>query len=164
VQLDRQVPFALTISGQGTVAADVPGLQCSQSCTTTWNSSTRLGLTAVPLAGAKLVRWTGACDGASRCNIAVAPGTTVSAFFAPAVFRLTVGVSGRGSVRSSGAGITCRPRCSASFPSYVPLQLTATPAKGWRFRRWSGACRGTKPSCTVPMTVATSARVVFSRA
>ncbi|MBA3375918.1 MAG: hypothetical protein H0U00_08940 [Actinobacteria bacterium] len=164
VQLDRQQPFTATISGQGGVTADVPGLDCAQSCTTTWNTSTRLTLSAVPRPGAKLVRWSGACSGASTCVVTVAPGAAVSALFAPSVYRLDVAVSGRGTVRSSRAGITCRPRCSAAFPSFAPLGLTATPAKGWRFRSWAGACRGTRPTCTVPMTAATSARAVFSRA
>jgi hypothetical protein len=164
VQLDRQQPFAVTISGPGGVTADVPGLDCAQSCTTTWNASTRLALSAVPRPGAKLVRWAGACRGASACTVEVTPGATVSAVFAPLVFRLTASVSGRGAVRSSRAGITCRPKCSAAFPSFVSVQLSATPAKGWRFRSWAGACRGTKPRCTVPMTAATSARAVFVRA
>lgn len=164
VQLDRQQPLEVTISGPGGVTADVPGLDCAQSCTTTWNAATRLALTAVPRRGAKLVRWGGACRGASTCAVDVAPGATVSVVFAPSVFRLTATVSGRGAVRSSSAGITCRPKCSASFPSFVPLRLTATPAKGWKFRSWSGGCRGTRPACTVPMTAATSTRAVFVRA
>jgi len=163
VQLDRQQPFTATISGQGGVTADVPGLDCAQTCTTTWNASTRLTLRAVPRAGSKFVRWGGACAGASTCLATVAPGVAVSALFAPSVYRLTVAVSGRGAVRSSRAGLTCRPRCSAAFPSFVPVGLTATPAKGWRFRSWSGACRGTRPRCTVPMTAATRVRAVFAR-
>jgi List-Bact-rpt repeat protein len=164
VQLDRQLPFTLTISGPGRVAGDVPGLQCVESCTTTWNAETRLALTAAPGTGAKLVRWGGGCGGASTCNVTVAQGGSVSAHFAPLVYRLNVGVSGKGTVRTSRSGITCRPRCSAAFPSYVPLRLTAKPAKGWRFRAWGGACRGTRVVCTVPMTAATKARAVFVRA
>lgn len=164
VQLDRQVPFTLTISGAGQVAGDVPGLQCAQSCTTTWNAETQLALTATPGTGAKLVRWGGGCGGASACNVTVAQGGSVSALFAPLVYRLTVGVSGKGTIRTSRTGITCRPRCSAVFPSYVPLRLTAKPTKGWRFRAWSGACRGTRLVCTVPMAAATRARAVFARA
>lgn len=164
VQLDRQVPFALTVSGPGSVAADVPGLQCAQSCTTTWNADTRLRLAGTPGTGAKLVRFAGACGGSSSCNVAVAPGASVSALFAPIVYRLTVRVSGRGGIRSSQSGIACRPRCSAAFPSYQSLRLTATPAKGWRFRAWSGACNGSRRTCTVPMTAPTSARAVFVRA
>jgi hypothetical protein len=164
VQLDRQVPFAISISGPGAVVADVPGLQCGQSCTTTWNAETQLTLAATPGTGAKLVRWSGGCGGAFTCNVRVAQGGTVSALFAPLVYRLTVGVSGRGTVRSFRSGITCRPRCSAVFPSYLPVHLTAKPAKGWRFRGWSGACRGSRLGCTIPMTAATKARAVFVRA
>lgn len=164
VQLDRQVPFTVTISGPGQVAGDVPGLQCTQTCTTTWNADTQLALTATPGAGRKLARWSGGCSGASVCNVTVAQGGSVSALFAPLVYRLTVAVSGRGTVRTSTSGITCRPRCSAAVPSYVPLRLTAKPAKGWRFRAWNGACRGARLVCTVPMTAATKARAVFVRA
>jgi hypothetical protein len=164
VRLDGQTPLAVTVSGPGTVTADVPGLLCSASCTTTWNAGQRLALAATPGNGARLVRWSGACSGATTCNLAVNPGAAVTALFAPASFRLTVGVSGRGAVRSSSAGITCRPRCSATFPSFTPVRLTATPAKGWKLRSWSGACRGSKRSCTLPMSAATSARARFVRA
>ena len=164
IQLDRQQPFTVTITGPGAIAADVPGMQCGQTCTTTWNPGTRLGLSATPGAGAKLVRWSGACSGAGACSVTTNPGATVNVLFAPLVYRLTVTVGGKGTVRSSRTGISCRPRCSASFPSHVPVRLTATPAKGWKFRSWAGACRGRNRSCTVPMTAAASARAVFARA
>ena len=164
VRLDNQAPFALSISGPGSVSTDVPGLQCAQSCSTTWNSGTRLAFTATPNPGARLVRWGAACVGSAGCTVTVGPGSSLSALFAPATFRLTVRVSGQGAVRSSRSGITCRPRCSATFPSYSPVTLTAKPAKGLKFLSWSGACRGSKRSCTVPMTAATSVRAVFVRA
>jgi len=163
VRLDSQTQLALTVSGPGSVSADVPGLSCSQSCTTTWNAGTRLALTATPGPGAKLVRWGTSCLGSAGCTVTVSSGASVSAFFAPATFRLSVRVSGSGAVRSSRTGITCRPRCSAAFPSYSPVTLVATAAKGWKLRSWSGACRGSKRSCRVPMTAATSARAVFVR-
>ena len=164
VRLDGQTPLALSISGPGSVAADVPGLQCAQSCSTTWNSGTRLALTATPNPGAKLLRWGASCVGSAGCTVMVGSGASLSALFAPATFNLAVRVSGRGAVRSSRSGITCRPRCSATFPSYSPVTLKATAAKGWKFRAWSGACRGSKRSCTVPMRAAASARAVFVRA
>jgi hypothetical protein len=163
VRIGSQSPLALTLSGPGTVSADVPGLQCAATCTTTWNAGQRLALTATPSAGAKLVRWSGACTGAAGCNLSVAPGTAVSALFAPVSFRLSVSVTGRGAVRSSSGGLTCRPRCSVSVVSFSPVRLTATPAKGWKLRSWSGACRGAKKSCTLPMSAATRARATFVR-
>ncbi|HUG64038.1 MAG TPA: hypothetical protein VMK83_02355 [Gaiellaceae bacterium] len=164
VRLDGQMPLALTISGPGSVSADVPGLRCAASCTTTWNTAQRLALAATPNAGARLVRWGGACSGATGCTLSVGAGAAVTAQFAPAAFRLRIAVTGRGAVRSSRSGITCRPRCSASFPSFTPVRLTATPAKGWKLRSWTGACRGAKRTCTVPMSAAARARAVFVRA
>jgi hypothetical protein len=164
VRLDSQAPLALSISGPGSVTADVPGLHCAESCTTTWNTGTRVALTGTPSPGAKLVRWGSACTGSTGCVVSVATGATVSALFAPAAYRLTVSVSGRGAVRSTQTGITCRPRCSATFPSYSPVTLVATSAKGWRFRSWSGACRGAKRACNVPMTAVSKARATFVRA
>ncbi len=163
IRLDSQTPLALTISGPGSVKSDVPGLQCAASCTTTWNTGQRLTLTGVPRAGSKLVRWSGACSGKGLCNAAVTAGATVSALFAPARFRLSVSVAGQGTVRSSRAGITCRPRCTASFPSFTPVRLTAIAVKGWTLRSWSGACKGAEKTCTVPMTAASAARAVFAR-
>jgi len=163
VQLDRQVPFALTVSGSGSVGADVPGLRCSQSCTTTWSAGTALELSATPATGTKLVGWSAGCPGRSTCKVVVEPGRSVSAVFAPATYRLAVAVTGRGSVRSSRPGIACPPRCSSLAPSYERIRLTPAAAKGWRFKQWSGACRG-KGVCSVPMTSPTTARAVFVRA
>ena len=162
VRLDGQAPLALTVAGPGSVDADVPGLECSASCSTTWNTGQRLVLTATPRAGAKLVRWGGACSGSGACSVTVAAGTAVSALFAPAAFRLTVRVAGRGSVRSSG-GIECRPRCSAALPSYQPTRLMAVSARGWKLRSWGGACKGARAVCTVPMSALTSVRATFVR-
>jgi hypothetical protein len=164
VRLDSQAPLAVNVSGTGSVSADVPGLSCAAaSCTTTWNAGQRLALTATPRPGSKLARWSGACSGAGACLLSVNPGATVTAVFAPASFRLAVAVAGRGTIRSDRTGITCRPRCSAAFPSFTPVRLTATAAKGWKLRSWSGVCRGAKRTCTVPMTAAASARATFVR-
>jgi hypothetical protein len=163
VQLDRQTPFALTISGPGRIAANVPGLDCTRSCATTWNAGTRLALTPTPGPGAKLVRWSGSCNGVSQCTVTVGQAAGATALFAPSSYRVSVRVSGRGSIRAPGAGIRCPGRCASPVPSYVPLRLTAQPAKGWKLRTWTGACRGSRPTCTVPMSANTSARAVFIR-
>jgi hypothetical protein len=162
VHLDGQTPLEVTISGSGSVAADVPGMQCATTCTTTWNAGQELRLSGTPGNGARFVRWEGACSGSRTCAVTVAPGVDVSAVFAPAAFRLTVSVKGRGSVTSSG-GIQCRLRCSAILPSYRPTRLTAVPATGWKLRAWSGACKGARKACTVPMSAVTSVRATFVR-
>jgi hypothetical protein len=163
VQRDRQVPLALSVTGSGTVASDVPGLMCAESCTTTWNADTSIVLSATPATGMKFVRWGGACLGSFSCSVRTA-AASVSALFAPLRYRLSVAVAGRGSVRGSSGGIACPRRCTSTVDSYTSLRLTARAAKGWRFRGWRGSCRGTRPTCTVPMTHDTAARAVFRRA
>ena len=161
VQLDHQSPFTLAVSGTGQVESDVPGLLCTQSCTTTWNTGTQLSLTAAAGASTKFVRWGGACSGTSQCQVTVGQSGAVSALFGPFTYRLTVRVSGKGKVR--GGRIACPGRCSAAVDSYTPLRLTATPTKGWKLKSWAGACRGIRPVCTLPMTGSVSARALFAR-
>jgi hypothetical protein len=163
VQLDRQAPLTLTVTGSGSVVSDVPGLQCTATCTTSWNADTVVGLQATPAPGMKLVRWGGACSGSVVCRVTVAPGVAASALFAPATFRLSIRVGGRGTVRSTSGGIACPKRCSATVASYASIRLTAKPAKGWRFKSWQGSCRGKRAVCAVPMSADTSARAVFTR-
>ena len=163
VQLDRQAPLTLTISGPGRVEADVPGLDCARSCTTTWNAGTQVTLTPIPSAGAKIVRWSGPCRGASGCAITVGQSQPPAVLFAPTTYRLNVRVSGKGAIRSSSFGIACPGRCAAPFASHSQLRLRAAAAKGWRLRSWTGACRGQRAVCTLPMTGNTSVRAVFAR-
>lgn len=163
VRLDRQAPLTVAITGPGSVTADVPGLLCTQTCTTTWSADTALALAVRPASGTKLVRWGGACSGSGPCRVVVGRAPQVSALFGPSRYRLALAVGGRGSVRSSAGGLACPPRCSGLVPSYSSLRLTASAAKGWRFKTWAGACRGTRPACTLPMTAAASARAVFVR-
>ncbi len=76
---------------------------------------------------------------------------------------LTVTRSGTGSgtVSSSPSGISCGSACSANFASGTSLTLTASPASGSMFARWSGACSGTG-SCTVTMSANQSVAASFA--
>ena len=124
VQLDRQAQLPVNVSGPGTVVADVPGSGAQASCTTTWNAGTRVTLSASPPReqARPLERLAARAPGPAR--VTVGQGATVTALFAPAVFRLTVGVSGRGTVRSSRSGSRAargaRRRCRRSSRSGSP--------------------------------------------
>ena len=166
LRVNEQLPLALRLDGRGRVSSDLPGLDCSASCETTWNAGMPLTLTAEPAAGQRFVRWGGACSGgAETCALAVEPGRPVTALFAPESFRLTVTVRGRGVVRTEPAGLVgtaARPR-AAAFTSFSPVRLVARPAPGWRVRAWGGAASGTRARVTVPMTRPTAVRVTFVR-
>ena len=78
-------------------------------------------------------------------------------------YSLTVTPTGSGSVTSNTGGITCGSTCSASFNSGTSVTLTATPAAGWTFSSWGGACSGTKtPSCSVTMDAVKTVTVTFA--
>jgi len=76
--------------------------------------------------------------------------------------RLTVRRSGSGTVVSDEAGITCGSDCSEPYLSGTPVTLSATPASGYYFSGWSGACTGTG-ACTVTMTAAKSVTATFTK-
>ena len=53
------------------------------------------------------------------------------------------------------------PACSRSFLAGTSLTLHAVSAKGWRFARWSGACKGTRLTCTPTTNYTLSAHATF---
>jgi hypothetical protein len=87
------------------------------------------------------------------------PDFADSPYLTSTSFRLTVTIAGRGSVVSTPAGIQCTHSCSAAFTQGV---LRATPAKGWRFTGWSGACSG-RSSCSLALTADATVVVTFRR-
>jgi len=74
---------------------------------------------------------------------------------------LTVTVVGSGTV--SGPGIACGPDCSENYLGGTVVTLTASPAAGWRFAGWSGACSGLN-ACQVTMDGAKSVTATFQGA
>ena len=76
----------------------------------------------------------------------------------PVNYTLSVSKSGSGTV--SGTGISCGTTCSASYASGTNVTLTATPAAGYTFGGWGGACAGS--TCTVSMTKAQSVSATFN--
>ena len=73
---------------------------------------------------------------------------------------LTVSVAGSGTVSSNPAGISCPSTCSHVFTGGSLVTLTPTPASGWAFASWSGACSGSG-GCTVTINAAESVTATF---
>jgi hypothetical protein len=151
-----QVPLAVAVSGGGKVTSDVPGVDCTASCTSQWDASWRLKLAPTPAASTRFVRWQGGCVGVGDCSLTMSAARSVTAVFGPRRVPVSVGVSGRGSV-------VCQPDCSSHFRAGARLYLNAVPAKGWRFAGWSGACRGRSIVCRPATDFAVSARAIFVR-
>jgi hypothetical protein len=70
---------------------------------------------------------------------------------AQACHSLTVRVTGSGTGRVTGPGISCPGKCSASYAASTTVALTAAAQTGSVFTGWSGGCSGTG-TCTVKMT------------
>jgi len=70
--------------------------------------------------------------------------------FQPVLYSLTVTTSGQGVVTSTDGGINCPGTCTHNYPPQTQVALSATPATGWAFTGWGGACSGTG-SCQVTM-------------
>jgi hypothetical protein len=161
--LDAQAPLDVLLRGEGSVSSDVPGIACTSSCRVEFNRGTPLTLVAEPEDGQRFVRWEGACSSVfDDCPVTLDGPQSVTALFAPARFRLSVSVRGRGRV-TSPVGIACLPRCVRDVVSFERIVLRAVPARGWKLKAWSGACRGPRPTCALPMSQASSARATFVR-
>jgi hypothetical protein len=132
----------------GAVAMTTPSAFECGGCSLLLDLGTPVTLVARPATGARFSGWSGACTGTAACVITLDAATSVTATFARPVFRLTVGLSGKGRVASTPAGVSCPGRCSASFPSQTKVRLRANAAARYQFAGWTGACRG-KSACVV---------------
>jgi hypothetical protein len=152
-----QVPLAVSLSGgPGTITSDVPGVDCAATCTTQWDQGAELRLTAVPAASDRFIRWSGSCTGNTDCVLKLAQAATATAVFGPLRIPVRLSVAGKGR-------ITCVPGCARTVPGGEPLALRALPTTGWKFARWSGACKGTRPLCRPATTYSVVARAVFTK-
>ena len=77
---------------------------------------------------------------------------------------IATAVVGGGTIASSPSGIACPTACSQSFDTGTAVTLTPTPAAGWTFAGWSGACSG-GGACTVTADAAAvrSVTATFTR-
>ena len=82
---------------------------------------------------------------------------------APPKVALTVAVKGSGKVSGAPGRAVCPPACRTLVVRGAAVRLAARPAAGWRFGSWSGACKGTVPTCTLRLTGAARVVATFAR-
>jgi len=73
--------------------------------------------------------------------------------------------TGTGSVTSKPKGVKCGAACDkavASMYKGTPVVLTEKPSTGSTFVEWTGACSGSSPTCTVPMSEDEEVGAVFT--
>ena len=144
-----QVHLTVTVTGTGTVTSTPAGISCPGTCSASFASGTSVALNASAGSGFAFAGFGGACNGSS-CSVVLSSDQSVSATFtASASNQLTVSVTGSGTVTSNPAGINCPGTCSANFADGTNVSLTATPASGFTFSGFSGACTGTTCQLTL---------------
>jgi hypothetical protein len=162
--LERLPQFQLSVgvaaSGHGSISTQPRTVDCTTQCTTVWDNGTQVTLDALPDFGWRLVSWGGACSGAGECTVTMAAAQSVTATFGPASFRISVAVSGKGSVTSAPRGLACSHTCAHVFAIGGTVRLTAHPARGYRFVGWVGSCTG-RGGCTLRVDRVRSVRARF---
>jgi uncharacterized repeat protein (TIGR02543 family) len=161
------VSFTLTVAknGNGTVSSSPAGISCGSDCSQTYTSVTSVTLTATPALGYAFSGWSGGgCSGTGTCILLINTNTSVTATFRAPTPTYTLSVTkvvGSGTVRSSPAGISCGTDCSEPYASGTAVSLTATPAAGYVFSGWSGACTGTG-TCSVTLSANKTVTATFN--
>ncbi len=157
-----QLALTLRVTGRGLIGSEPDGQGCTAVCTIEWDGGTAVQLAAAPGSGYGFAGWTGACatERDPSCLLDVTVSGEVGAIFRP-LRRLTIRVDGRGTI--TGGGVRCTRSCARQLVQGRPVALRATAARGWRFLRWSGGCRGSRATCTVRMAGASRVTAVFAR-
>lgn len=176
--------YVLTVqgggAGSGTVTSSPSGITCSVTtgtagsagCSGRFDSGTQVTLVATPQSGSTFDGWSGeGCSGSGTCRVTTDRARAVTATFKTIPYSLTIagGGSGRGTVTSSPAGISCSitsgtagdTGCGAVFNSGAQVTLTAAAAAGNLFGGWSGEGCGGTGACVVSMTQARTVTATF---
>lgn len=118
-------------------------------------SNTVVRLTAVPAANKRFAGWSGGLTGNTNpVDVTVTGNMTIAATFVDDVYPLNVTIVGQGSVAK-------QPDKPAGYFKGDVVNLTATPAPGWKFDSWSGAASGTTNPTTISINGATNVTATF---
>ncbi|MEA1052915.1 hypothetical protein U5801_24355 [Lamprobacter modestohalophilus] len=159
------VALDVNLTGSGTVTSNPAGIDCGVSCSAGFSQNTSVTLSARPATGWTFSGWSGACSGTGACVVTMNSDRSVTATFTETTaptYGLSISKSGNGTITSEPAGIDCGSDCTQDYASGTAVTLTATPADGWQFTDWGGACTGTALRCTVTMDAAKTVTVTFA--
>ena len=146
--------LTIAVSGSGGAVTSVPdGGLCTDTCTTRYDGGSAVRLIAIEHSGYRLLSWGGTCSGVSRtCDTTVeSEGVSVAATFGPAV-TVTARTLGPGHITQLD-GVPCTGECALDLIPGSQVVMGAEPAPGARFVGWRGLCSGSRPTCTVAVSL-----------
>ncbi len=158
--------LSVTLSGSGGVTSSPSGINCGNTCSSSFALGATVTLTAQAAAGFTFSGWSGACSGSGSgsCSVTLNSAQSVTATFTAMHVSYPLNVTNtaaEGAVKSSPGGISCGNTCSASFAAGSTVTLTAQAASGYAFSGWSGACSGSG-TCVVTMSTAESVAASYT--
>ena len=162
----RTLTITASGSGDGVVTSSPAGINCTVTggvvaatgCKHQFGDGVVVTLTAVPKSGHSFVQWYGACSGTGACKVTMTADRSAQARFLKGPFTVAIASGtpgvGSGTVKSQAGltpaidctitnGVPGTTGCSARYPAYTALTLTATPASGFVFTGWGAPCSGT---------------------
>ena len=139
-------------TGPGRVRSTPSAISCPRiTCSADYDSGAEVEIyifpPLTPFGG-----WSGDCTGTGTCIVTMDQTREVTAFLnAPDTFPLSVEVlGGDGNITSFPDGIDCPDTCTGDFNTGFSVILSQTPAPGYTFAGWGGACDNIG-SCNVTM-------------
>jgi hypothetical protein len=156
----------------GTVVSEPAGIACPPTCEAPFPYGARVVLVALPDPTAPFVSWKFGCDVSAadprRCTatltnrptwvgVALGQDDQVSR---PATLDVLFGVAREGRGTVSGRELACGTKCESEYAFGEREALRATPATGWRFGSWDGAC-ARAPTCLLHVGPVTSVSARF---
>lgn len=162
--IPQSYTLSVTKQGNGSGSVSGNGIACGQACTVDLPVNTAVSLSAVADTGSVFDGWSGACTGLDLCNTTMDAVKNVTASFSLQKFSLTINKTANGgSISGSTNCALGLATCMASLDYNSAVSLTATPAAGYVFSGWSGACSGTG-ACNVTMNSAKTVTASFTAA
>ncbi len=163
----------------GVVQSDPFAIYCGSICVydeAKFDAGSTVKLIASSNPGYAFTGWSGDCEGTSpTCTLTVDSAKIVTATFGVAAddgttvpsstYLLTTKKSGEGTgaITSSDRKIKCGTACTSNYNKQDSVTLTATADPGSTFSGWSGACSGTKNTCTLTFDSANTVIAEFSK-
>jgi len=146
-----QYDLTVTIVGSGSVSLDPSG--------GTYEEGTTVTLTASPASGYQLASWSGTNNDSSTSltnTVTMNTDRTVTVTFELIPieeYTLSTTVAGSGNISLNPPG--------GSYLDGTSVEVTAVPAEGWEFERWSGDLHGSENPETIVMNANKSVTATF---
>jgi len=150
----KRYTLNISIEGEGTVDQKI----IKSGKATDYNSGTIIELSANPESEWVFVKWKGDVSGIEiPVQITIDKPKNISAVFEKKQYPLNIEIEGEGTVDET----IIKPGTPNDYNSGTVVQLTASPANGWSFLKWSGDLLSSKNPIEITVDMAKTIKAEF---